>query len=133
MIALLGTNVIVRFLTGDKGPKYKNLYSFFNSLEIGEIQVELKLIVLFQVIFVLKSFYEAPKADIVKSIMALTEYKGIILKNKALVRRMIEIWMDHNLDIVDCYLVACLEGDKQNILYSYDRDFDKLKIQRKEP
>ncbi|MEA3386299.1 MAG: hypothetical protein U9Q89_07615 [Thermodesulfobacteriota bacterium] len=31
------------------------------------------------------------------------------------------------------HLVACLEGDRQNILYSYDRDFDKFKINRKEP
>ncbi|MBU1054491.1 MAG: hypothetical protein KKC46_11785 [Proteobacteria bacterium] len=25
------------------------------------------------------------------------------------------------------------EGDKQNILYSYDKDFDKFRIVRKEP
>ena len=47
MIALLDTNVIVRFLVSDQSPKYKNLYSFFESLEYGKMQVELKLIVLF--------------------------------------------------------------------------------------
>lgn len=45
MISLLDTNVIVRFLTADKGLKYKRLYSFFDSIEKGEIRVELKLIV----------------------------------------------------------------------------------------
>lgn len=133
MIALLDTNVIVRFLTADKGAGYKNLYAFFNSLEIGEMHVELKLIVLFQVIFVLKNFYKVPKAHIHSSITTLLEYKGISIKNKAIVRRMMETWSNNNLEIVDCYLIACLAGDTQNILYSYDRDFDKFKVNRKEP
>ena len=63
----------------------------------------------------------------------LLEYKGIIVKEKRIVRRMLILWHDNKLDIVDCYLIASLEGDKQNILYSYDRDFDKFEINRKEP
>jgi predicted nucleic-acid-binding protein len=133
MIALLDTNVILRFLTSDKSPKYKTLYSFFESLEQGKMRVELKLIVLFQAIFVLKSFYEIPKEHIVDGIIGILEYRGIIIKEKKTIRRSLELWRDNNLDIVDCYLIACLEGDTQNLLYSYDRDFDKFKISRKEP
>lgn len=133
MIALLDTNVIVRFLTCDKSQKYKGLYIFFESLEHGKMQVELKLIVLFQVCFVLKSFYKVPKTDIVDGIMSFFEYKGIIIKDKKSIRRMMEIWRNNTLDIVDCYLIACLEGDTQNLLYSYDHDFDRFEINRKEP
>jgi predicted nucleic-acid-binding protein len=133
MIALLDTNVLVRFLTCDQSKKYRSLYIFFESLEYGKMKVELKLIVLFQVCFVLKSFYKVPKIDIVKGIMNLFEYKGIIIKDKKHIRRMMEIWRDNTLDIVDCYLIACLEGDTQNLLYSYDHDFDKFEINRKEP
>ncbi len=70
MIALLDTNVIIRFLTADKNPKYKNLHSFFSSLENGEMRVEFKLIVLFQVVFVLKSFYKVPKENMASFIIA---------------------------------------------------------------
>jgi len=59
MIALLDTNVLLRFLTLDKGKKYKRLYHFFEALERGEMRVELKLIVLFQVIFVLKKLLQS--------------------------------------------------------------------------
>jgi predicted nucleic-acid-binding protein len=133
MIALLDTNVIVRFLVSDKSPKYQNLYSFFEALENGSMMVELKLIVLFQLIFVLKSFYKVPKEQIANGVTDLLKYKGISVKNKSVVRRMLEIWRNNNLDIVDCYLIASLEGDTQNVLYSYDRDFDKFNINRKEP
>lgn len=133
IISLLDTNVIIRFLISDKSIKYKKLYRFFESLEQGEIQVELKLIVLFQVIFVLKSFYNVPKIDIAEGMLDLLEYKGISIKEKKTVRRTLELWRDKNLEIVDCYLVASLESNPRNLLYGYDRDFDKFKISRKEP
>lgn len=133
MISLLDTNVIIRFLLSDKTPKYKFLFGFFESLEHGELKVELKLIVLFQVVFVLKSFYKIPKLDITDKMLDLLRLKGLVVKEKKTVQRMMELWRDSDLEIVACYLIACLEGDKQNILYSYDHDFDKFGINRKEP
>ena len=133
MIALLDTNVIVRFLMGDEDVKYQNLNFFFDSLEKGEKQIELKLIVLFQVIFVLKSFYKVPKEKIVHGLLMLLKYKGISIKEKKAVCRALELWSEKNVEIVDCYLIACLENDSQNLLYSYDRDFDKSVINRIEP
>jgi predicted nucleic-acid-binding protein len=133
MMALLDTNVLIRFFTSDKKKKFQGVYTLFESLEHGDLRVELKLIVLFQVVFVLKSFYSVPREDIAIGVLGILGYKGIIVKEKRIVRRMMELWHDSKLDIVDCYLIACLEGDRQNILYSYDRDFDKFEINRKEP
>ena len=133
MIALLDTNFLIRFLTVNKSQKYKKLYAFFETLERGETQVELKLIVLFQVIFVLKSYYKVPKEAIATEMLELLIYKGITIREKNIVKRTLELWREKNVEIVDCYLIACLETDSQNLLYSYDRDFDKFKINRKEP
>ena len=133
MIALLDTNVLLRFFTSDKSKKYKRLYEFFETLERGDMHVELKLIVIFQVIFVLKSYYDVPKGDIVSGIQNIIKYKGISIKEKKIVQRSLELWSKKNVEIVDCYLIACLEKDSQNLLYSYDRDFDKFEVNRKEP
>lgn len=133
MMALLDTNVVIRFLTSDKTQKFRGVYTLFQSLERGDLRIELKLIVLFQVVFVLRSYYSVPRENIATGMLGILEYKGIIVKEKKIVRRTIELWHDSKLDIVDCYLIVCLQGDRQNILYSYDRDFDKFKINRKEP
>lgn len=133
MMALLDTNVLIRFFTSDNTQKFRGVYTLFESLEHGDLRVELKLIVLFQVVFVLKSFYSVPREDIATGMLGILKYKGIIVKEKRIVLRTMELWHDSKLDIVDCYLIACLEGDRQNILYSYDRDFDKFEINRKEP
>jgi predicted nucleic acid-binding protein len=82
---------------------------------------------------VLQSFYKVPKESVAESLLKLIEFKGLFIKNKKNVKRMLNFWLENNLDIVDCYLIANLEGDKQNILYSYDKDFDKFGIKRKEP
>ena len=58
---------------------------------------------------------------------------GIAIKDKRVVRRMIELWRENEVDIVDCYLVASLEGHSDHLLYSYEKDFDRLPINRKEP
>jgi predicted nucleic acid-binding protein len=48
MMALLDTNVLIRFLTSDKTQKFRGVYALFESVEQGDLRVELKLIVLFQ-------------------------------------------------------------------------------------
>lgn len=133
MISLIDTNVLVRFLTNDKSQKYSSLYQFFDSLEAGKTTIGLELIVLFQTAFVLKSYYEVPKQRIADALIDILNYKGIQIRDKKRTIRTLELWREKNLEIVDCYLVACLEHDQQNILYSYDRDFDRFQFQRKEP
>ena len=74
-----------------------------------------------------------PKDQIVNGITDLLKYKGIVIKNKTMIRRTMKMWCSKKLDIVDCYLIAILENDSQNLLYSYDRHFDKFNINRKGP
>ena len=133
MISLLDTNVIVRFLTGNTDEKFKGVYDFFQDIEQGKLSVELKLIVLFQTIFVLKSYYKVPKGKIAKAMKGLLKFKGLKIIEKKTVVSMMDIWDSNNIEIVDAYLVASLEKDSRNILFSYDKDFDKFKIKRKEP
>ena len=133
MTAFLDTNVILRFLTADRSPKYRNLYDLFKAIEEGQQKVELKLIVLFQVLFVLKSYYNVPKPLICENISALLAFKGLRISEKRIVIRMIELWRSKNTDIVDCYLIACLEFKPDDSLYSYDKGFDRYGVTRLEP
>jgi predicted nucleic-acid-binding protein len=68
MTSFIDTNVLIRFLTGSPEEKFRGVYQFFKDMEDGNIHVELKLIVLFQTIFVLKSFYQVPKFEIVRAV-----------------------------------------------------------------
>jgi len=132
-VIAVDTNVLVRFLTADPEPKYENLLQFFKELETGETRVELKLIVLFQTVFVLQSFYKVPRESIADSLLSLISFTGVMIKDKKTVKRMLTLWMEHKTDIVDAYLISCLEKERRHLLYSYDRGFDPFGILRKEP
>jgi len=133
MTAFLDTNVILRFLTADRSLKYRDLYDFFKAIEEGHRQVELKLIVLFQVLFVLKSYYKVPKPLICDNIFALLSFKGLRISEKRIVIRMIELWRSKNTDIVDCYLIACLEFKPGDSLYNYDNGLDRHGVTHQVP
>lgn len=129
----IDTNVIVRFLTADDSPKYKGVYQLFKRLESNQERVEMKPLVFFQTIFVLKSFYKVEKQKIACLMGLILELPGIFMEKKALYRRTVEFFGKENLDVVDCFLLACVENDRDAILYSYDRNFDRYGIRRVEP
>ena len=105
---------------------------FFDSLKKDVLNVELILIVLFQTAFVLKYYYKVLKENISTMLISLLKFKGIRIKEKNSMRTL-GLWRTCNIENVDCYLITYLEKDSQNIIYSYDKDFDKNPIQRKEP
>lgn len=129
----IDTNVIVRFLTADDSPKFKGVYQLFKRLESNQERVEIKPLVFFQTIFVLKSFYKVEKEKIAYLMNSILGLPGIYMEKKATYRRTIEIYGKENLEVVDCYLLACIENDSDQILYSYDTNFDRYGVRRIEP
>jgi predicted nucleic acid-binding protein len=131
---LVDTNVIVRFLLGDKDEKYKGIYELFKRIEEGTESVECPILIFFQVIFVLKSVYRVKKDEIIEAMSLLLKYRNFYIARKSTLERTLHLWKRHNLDIIDCYLIACVEGKRGIKLYSYDRGFDKIEsVERIEP
>lgn len=130
---LIDTNVILRFLLADKKEKYKGVYTLFSNLEDGSEKMECKPLIFFQAIFVLKSLYEIDKTEIAPMMLRLLDYRGFHIKEKMVIKRTVELWREHNLEIIDGYLMACLEEKGEKALISYDEEFDKFDINRIEP
>ena len=74
-----------------------------------------------------------PKIRIVDAVTGLLQLKGLKIKQRRMIERMLKHWQENPVEIVDAYLIACLEKDPRNILYSYDTGFDKFDVHRIEP
>jgi predicted nucleic-acid-binding protein len=96
-------------------------------------KVECKSLIFFQVIFVLKSFYKIGKKAIAEMMLKLLDYKGFYIEKKIIMKRTLELWKQHNIEIFDSYLIACLEEKGETEIYSYDAGFDKFTPNRMEP
>ena len=130
---LIDTNVILRFLLDDKSDKYSGLYDFFSKIESGEEKLECKPLIFFQAVFVLKSFYKIEKAKICEMMLTLLDFKGFHVEKKSVIQSTLELWEANNTEIIDCYLISCMEEKGEKFLYSYDKGFDKFGVKRIEP
>jgi len=127
----IDTNVILRFLID--GNQNKKLIDFFKKIESGEKEIRCIDMVFFQVIFVLKSFYKIEKKEIIKEMRKLLCFKGLKMKDKQTIERTIDLWEKHPDDIIDCYIVACMEKDGTSEIYSFDRKIERLGVKRVSP
>lgn len=126
--SLIDTNVIIRYLVENPEnikPKFKGVYSFFEKVEKGELQVQLPELVLFEAFFVLTSFYEVPAAKAAKTLDLIVALKGILMQDKGLMRSCLIFLQNKKIDLVDAYILAVSHQKGIKTVYSYDNELKK--------
>ncbi|MFQ6677373.1 MAG: PIN domain-containing protein [Fidelibacterota bacterium] len=122
---LIDTNVILRYLVGD-GDNVSEINRLFKRLKKKEESVECLHIVLFQVIFVMQSFYKVDRSKIINIISSLLMIPGFYIKNKSVYLLMFDFWLIIGGDIIDAFLVAVSESENDRKIYSLDKGLDRI-------
>lgn len=127
---LIDANLIIRYLTRDdpkKAHKVKKL------LEDTNEELLLTDLTLAEIVWTLSSFYKFNKEEIIEKLQPLLIMENINC-NRELLLRTLFFYKNYKLSFIDAYLSAySMEEDLEGI-YSYDRDFDKVKtVKRSEP
>lgn len=129
MTAILDANIIIRFLVNDdiiKTNAVEKLLQSDKTLILSDVTIS-------EIVWVLSSYYEEEKTDIIEKITALVHLPSIKC-NKKTILTALALFKKHNIDWVDAYLAAYTEENELGEIYSYDRDLDKIKkIKRLEP
>lgn len=107
------TNFILRYLLADNKEDYKKTKIIFEQARIGKCQIEIIQSVFAEVIFVLSSFYEVPKIEIVRILKSLLSYKGVKVDSD-IYSAALDIYLEDNIHIVDSILAVktLLSGDE---------------------
>jgi len=128
--ALLDTNVLIRHLTGDPPPQAKRATAFLRDSH----ELILTDLVLAEMVYVLESFYEVPRAEIAAMARALMALPSIAVADHDLLLRAVEVYEVLRLDFAEAYLAALAEQSDVKRVASFDRQIDRVKsIQRIEP
>lgn len=91
-------------------------------------------LVLAEMVYVLESFYEIPRADIAGMARALLALPSIVVGDHDLLLRALEHYEVMRLDFAEAYLVALAELFDVNHVASFDRQIDRVKsVKRVEP
>jgi predicted nucleic acid-binding protein len=128
--AFVDTNIVVRHLTGDPPKMAARATAYLRS----ETDLLLTDLVAAETVYVLESFYEAPRGEVARAVRSLVAFESVVCVDPALLLRAIEVYEVDGIDFAEAYLVACAESTGIGRIASYDRSPDRIhSIERVEP
>jgi predicted nucleic-acid-binding protein len=87
-----------------------------------------------ETVYVLESFYRAPREQVAGAIRSLLALESIVCVDAALLLRSVEVYETHRVDYAEAYLAACAEATGVRTVASFDRSLDRVRtIERVEP
>lgn len=131
------TNIVIHLLTEDDPRKTAQAVALFQQVEAGALTLEAPDTVIADAVYVLSSprLYAKPRAEVRDMLTPLVHLSGLRIRNKRAVLRALELYgATARLDFGDAMIVATMEQTGSENLYSYDRDFDRIRgVTRIEP
>jgi predicted nucleic-acid-binding protein len=119
---LIDTNVIVRYLLGEKNELGNKAYDFFSDVQSGVKKAIILESVFTETVFILNKVYLVKKEEITSTLRGLLLYKGIVNEDKESLLEALEIFSNTKLHIVDCILISKAKNNYQII--SVDRELE---------
>lgn len=130
MTAFVDTNILGRHLTGDPPEMAARATAYLRS-QTGLLLTDL---VAAETVYVLESFYEAPRDQVAQAMRSLIGLDTVTCVDSALLLRAIEVYETDRIDFAEAYLVACAEITGVGRVASFDRSLDRVStVERIEP
>ena len=130
MSSFVDTNIIVRHLTGEPPDMASRATAFL----AAESDLFLADLIVAETIYVLESFYKAPRGQIATAMRSLIALRCVVTVDPALLLRAFEIYEVDRIDFAEAYLVACAESSGVISIASFDRAIDRVgTVERIEP
>jgi predicted nucleic-acid-binding protein len=106
LIAFIDTNVLIRHLTGDPPAQARKATAALRDAE----QLLVTDVVFAECVFVLESFYEAPRAQVATTMRALLAMPTVRVAEQPVLLRSLELYEQDRLHFAEAQLVAVAEA-----------------------
>lgn len=130
----IDTNIFLRTLLRDEEKTFKDCLRFLQEIKKGEIRAFTSNLILAEVNWTLLRFYNFPKEKVIKALYSVLKLKNLRIIDKFNSNLAMEIYSKFSLKFIDALIVSNPKiFRKEAIIISYDKDFDKIGVKRKEP
>jgi predicted nucleic acid-binding protein len=126
--AFVDTNILVRHVTGDPPAQARRATRYLETAD----ELLLPDLIAAEVVYVLESYYEVPRAQVAETLRAILAFPAIRVVDADLLRRAVEVYEVHRLDFADAYLVASAERTGVGVIASLNRSIDRVTTVRRE-
>jgi predicted nucleic-acid-binding protein len=128
--AFLDTNILIRHLTGEPPAMAAAATEFLHD----QSELFLADLIVTETIDVLESFYETARAQVGQIVRSLLGLPSIVVMDRDVLLRAVEVYEVDRLDFAEAYLVACAESTGIGCVASFDRSIDRVpSVRRIEP
>lgn len=117
LIAFVDTNVLVRHLVGDPPEQARRATAALAEAE----RLLVTDVVVAECVFVLESFYEAPREQVATALRALLALPSVVVHDAPVLRRALELYELDRLHFAEAQLVAAAEASGVGRVLSFDR------------
>lgn len=115
------TNYFLRFLVRDVEDQYQEVRQLFERGITKEKKLFTSLIVLFEIYWVLSSFYKQDKREIAKILAEILKMKFISINERDLLLKALEVYKTGNLGLEDSYNLVFSKAKKASAFASFDK------------
>jgi len=133
MVYFVDTNIFIRILVKEDERSFHECFQFFQRAYSGKIKIITSSLVLAEVHWVLSSFYRFEKDKTIEALQNILNTR-VRVKDGSNVSFALEMFRNTNVKLTDAFIASHpLIEKRRATIVSYDKDFDKLGIPRKEP
>jgi len=136
-IPYIDTDVIIRLLTGDDPVKQAAAAALFQRVENGSLTVAAPDTVIGDAVYVLASprMYHLARARVTALLTSLVRLSHFHVQNRRTLLTALQLYgTTSGLDFGDAMIIAAMQENGSQDIYSYDRHFDRVAgIRRQEP
>ena len=122
---LLDSNVILRFLLADHSQLSQKAKSIFESAEKGRVELFLNHTTIAEVYWVLESFYNLPKSEIVQILSQLLRFPNMKVPEKRMIFKVLNLLSQENISYIDAYNLVFARKNSLE-LKTFDKRLEKL-------
>jgi predicted nucleic acid-binding protein len=130
----IDSNVLLRVIVRDSEKSFRECFDFLQKVEGGKINAVTSNVVLAEVVWVLDSFYKMSKTKIVEALEKMRSSRFFKLVDNFDFDLALSFYSRYGIKYVDAIMASNhnIQSKKWTVV-SYDKDFDKLGVIRKEP
>jgi len=124
--ALIDANVILRYFTNDPPEMAEAALKTFSAAQEGRFLLVLVPITVAEIVWVLESFYGYPKSQIADTIALFLRSDGLEVIDLEPLIQALSLYKEKNIDFADALLAVFALNRGLNLVYSFDRHFERI-------
>lgn len=131
----LDTNIFLRYFTEEKNKTvYKECESLIKLIKSGKLKAYTSNLVIAEIVWTLQSSYRASKDQIVKTTLLIESLNNLKIEDFFQPSLANQLFKKYSIKYIDSLIASNPNiQSKKMVVVSYDKDFDKLGVERVEP